>query len=278
MPLGSGAASGTSLPLRREMVAAELNFASVSQNSLDAVSDRDFVVELEAACALVMVHLSRLAEELVLWSSAEFGFIDVPDDYATGSSLMPQKKNPDVPELVRGRAARVAGNLTAILSVLKGLPLAYNRDLQEDKQGLFDTVDLTLASLDILGRMLPKVRFRTDRMEAATTDPALLATEVADYLVERGVPFREAHTVVGLAVKRAGAGKTSLADLGLEQWRALHPAFDDGVLQLFDPRRALSRRKLVGSPGPVPVRRAIVRAALSIKRNRQWLETNKPRY
>src|SRR5207245_1292072 len=167
----------------------ELDFTSISQNSLDAVSDRDFVVEIEASCALIMVHLSRLAEELVLWSSAEFGFVDLPDGYATGSSLMPQKKNPDVPELVRGRAGRVIGDLMAMLTTLKGLPLAYNRDLQEDKEGFFRAVDTTLASLSILARMIPRLRFRLDRMEAAASDPALLATEAADYLVARGVPF-----------------------------------------------------------------------------------------
>ena len=278
MPLGSAAATGTGLPLRRELVAKELGFAAITQNSLDAVSDRDFVVEIEAACALVMVHLSRLGEELVLWSSAEFGFVELPDEFATGSSIMPQKKNPDVPELVRGRTGRLIGNLTATLATLKGLPLAYNRDLQEDKAALFDSVDVTLAALEIVARLVPRLRFHADRMLAAASDPGLLATEVADYLVERGMPFREAHDVVGRAVRRAAQRKVGLNELSLEQWRALDPLVDDGVAALFDPRRALERRKAVGSAGPGAVRRAIVRAALAVKRNRQWLVTNRPRY
>ena len=278
MPLGSGAATGSGLPLKREFVAKELGFGNITQNSLDAVSDRDFVVEIEAACALVMVHLSRLAEELVLWSGTEFGFVELPDDYATGSSLMPQKKNPDVPELVRGRTGRVIGSLVAMLTTLKGLPLAYNRDLQEDKAGFFDTVDVTEQSLDILARMLPRLQFNRERMAAAASDPALYATEVADYLVERGVPFREAHEAVGKAVKRAQSRRVTLADLDLEQWQAIHPAFDNGVLGLFDAASALGRRRLVGSPGPTPVRRALVRAAVAVKRNREWLRANRVAY
>ena len=278
MPLGSGAATGTGLPLRRELVAKELDFASISQNSLDAVSDRDFAVEIEAACALVMVHLSRLGEELVLWSSAEFGFIELPDDFATGSSLMPQKKNPDVPELVRGRVGRVVGDLVDLLTTLKGLPLAYNRDLQGDKEGFFDAVDTTLACLEILGRMLPRLRFRAERLETAASDPALLATDVAEHLVRKGVPFRRAHDLVGQAVKKAAARKVTLAELDLEQWQAIDPVFDEAVTRLFDPRRALATRATVGSAGPAPVRRALVRATLAVKRNRDWLAANKPRY
>ncbi|HEV3231893.1 MAG TPA: argininosuccinate lyase [Candidatus Dormibacteraeota bacterium] len=275
MPLGSGAATGSSLPLRRDLVAQELDFTSISQNSLDAVSDRDFAVELMAACALVMVHLSRLAEEVVLWSTSEFGFLELSDDYATGSSLMPQKKNPDVPELVRGRAGRVFGHLTAMLTTLKGLPLAYNRDLQEDKEALFGSVDTTGACLDITARMLARATFRTDAMAAAGGDPALLATEVAEYLVRRGVPFREAHDVVGRAVRRAQQRRVPLSELTLEQWQSLHDAFDAEVLELFDPARALARREAAGSPGPRPLRRALARAAVAIKRNQEWLKANR---
>jgi argininosuccinate lyase len=278
MPLGSAAATGTSLPLNRELVAKELDFTSISHNSLDAVSDRDFVVEIEAACALVMVHLSRLGEELVLWSSQEFGFIELPDDYATGSSLMPQKKNPDVPELVRGRTGKVIGELTSMLTTLKGLPLSYNRDLQADKESFFSAVDTTQASLEILAQLVPRLRIRVERMLEAASDPQLMATEVADYLVLRGVPFRRAHEVVGKAVRRAQTKKVTLAELDLEAWQALEPAFDAGVRELFDPRRAITRRRATGTPGPGPVRRALVRAGLAVKRNRQWLTVNKPRY
>ncbi|MEA2645579.1 MAG: argininosuccinate lyase [Chloroflexota bacterium] len=278
MPLGSGAATGSSLPLNREMVAKELDFTSISQNSLDAVSDRDFVVEIEAACALLMVHLSRLSEEIVLWASAEFGFVELPDDFATGSSIMPQKKNPDVPELVRGRTGRVIGDLVAMLTTLKGLPLSYNRDLQEDKAGFFNAVDTSLGALDILGRMLPRLRFQREAMATAVADPGLMATEVADHLVRRGVPFREAHEVVGRAVKQAAGRRVGLADLSAGDWKALHPALDGDIAELFDPARALTGRRATGSAGPGPTRRAIVRATVAVKRNRGWLAANKPSY
>jgi argininosuccinate lyase len=278
MPLGSGAATGSSLPLRRDLVAKELDFTSISQNSLDAVSDRDFVVELMAACALIMVHLSRLAEELVLWSGSEFGFLELSDDYATGSSLMPQKKNPDVPELVRGRAGRVFGNLTAMLTTLKGLPLAYDRDLQEDKEGLFACVDTTGQCLEITARMLGRVRFDVEALAAAGGDPALLATEVAEHLVRLGVPFREAHEVVGRAVRKAQQRKVPLSALTEEQWQALHPAAGAEIPALFDPARALARREIAGSPGPKPMRRALARATLAAKHNQEWLRANRPGY
>jgi argininosuccinate lyase len=235
------------------------------------------VVEIQAATALVMVHLSRLSEELVLWSSQEFGFIELPDDFATGSSLMPQKKNPDVPELVRGRTGRVIGELTSMLTTLKGLPLAYNRDLQGDKESFFIAVDTTQASLEILAQMIPRLGIRVERMLEAASDPQTMATEVADYLVLKGVPFRRAHEVVGKAVRKAQDKKISLAELDLKAWRALDPAFDDGVSELFDPRRAIARRHSTGTPGPAPVKRALVRALLAIKNNRQWLTANNPR-
>jgi argininosuccinate lyase len=278
MPLGSGAATGSGLALNRELVAKALDFTSVSQNSLDAVSDRDFVVEIEAACALVMVHLSRLGEELVLWSSSEFGFIELPDDFATGSSLMPQKKNPDVPELVRGRAGRVIGELTSMLTTLKGLPLAYNRDLQGDKESFFAAVDTTRECLEVLARMVPRLGVRTDRMAEAASDPTLMATEVADYLVRKGVPFRRAHELVGKAVRKAQSKKVSLAELDLDVWKGLDGAFAGDVVDLFDPRQALSRRHTTGSAGPGPVKRALARASLAVRRNRNWLAANKPRY
>jgi argininosuccinate lyase len=278
MPLGSGAATGSSLALNREMVAKALDFTSISQNSLDAVSDRDFVVEIEAACALVMVHLSRLGEELVLWSSSEFGFIELPDEYATGSSLMPQKKNPDVPELVRGRTGKVIGELVAMLTTLKGLPLAYDRDLQGDKESFFAAVDTTQECLEVLARMLPRLGIRESTMAAAASDPALMATEIVDYLVRKGVPFRRAHEVVGKAVRRAQAKKVTLAELELDAWKGLDGAFDQDVADLFDPWLGLSRRHTTGSAGPGPVKRALVRASLAVRRNRAWLAANKTRY
>ena len=273
MPLGAAAATGSSLPLRREMVARELGFAALSENSLDAVSDRDFVVELEAACALLMVHLSRLGEEWVLWSTQEFGFVELPDAYSTGSSLMPQKKNPDIAELKLGRAGRVVGDLVAMLTTLKGLPLAYNRDLQEDKQGLFDAVDTALASLAMATQLVAKSAFNLERARAAGSDPAMLATEVADYLVRRGVPFRRAHEAVGRGVRAAAERGVTLAGLTLDDWRAIEPVFDRDGLAVLDADRALRSRTAVGSPGPVPLRRALSRANTALKRNRRWLAT-----
>ena len=271
MPLGSGAATGSSLPLRRDMVARELGFAAVSENSLDAVSDRDFVVELESACALLMVHLSRLGEEWVLWSSREFGFVELPDEYSTGSSLMPQKKNPDIAELLRGRTGRVVGHLVAMLTTLKGLPLAYNRDLQEDKQGMFDATDTALASVRIATALVARSAFNIERAAEAGSDPAMLATEVADYLVRQGVPFRRAHEVVGHAVREAAAAGSSLAGLGLEQWQAIEPAFSSEGLAALDPTRALASRTITGSPGPRPLRRSVTRAKAALRRNGAWL-------
>jgi len=271
MPLGSGAATGSGLPLRREMVAQRLGFARLSSNSLDAVGDRDFIVEIEAACALLMVHLSRLGEEWVLWSSQEFGFVELPDAYSTGSSLMPQKKNPDIAELMRGKSGRVLGDLVAMLTTLKGLPLAYNRDLQEDKQGLFDATDVALSSTVIAAALVGQSRFRLGRAAEAASDPGMLATEVADYLVLRGVPFRRAHEVVGSAVRLAADRDTSLAGLTLGDWQELDPAFGPDCLEVLDPRRAIRLRQLPGSPGPRPVRRALATATAQVRRDRAWM-------
>jgi len=271
MPLGSAAATGSSLPLRRELVARRLGFASISPNSLDAVGDRDFIVEIEATCALLMVHLSRLGEEWVLWSSQEFGFVELPDDYSTGSSLMPQKKNPDIAELMRGKVGRVIGDLVAMLTTLKGLPLAYNRDLQEDKQGFFDATDTAVASLRIARALVSRSNFRLERAAAAATDPAMLATEVADHLVGQGVPFRRAHEVVGGAVRLAATRGTTLDRLGLQDWQALEPAFTAEGLKVLDARRAVRSRVLPGSPGPRPVRRALSAARARLRRDREWM-------
>jgi argininosuccinate lyase len=268
LPLGSGALAGSTLRLDREHVRATLGFAAVTANSMDAVSDRDFAVEVVAALALLMVHLSRLSEELVLWSSAEFGFVTFPDSHATGSSLMPQKKNPDVAELARGRSARVIGDLVTLLTLLKGLPLTYNRDLQEDKPPLFDAVDTSMATLRVLTGLISSVRFNSDAMMAAAADPSLMATDVAEYLVQRGVPFREAHTIVGRAVAQTESGRT-LADLTAREWKAMSEHFDRDVLSLFDVRASLRRREGPGGPGPRSVARQLTRAGKLVAETRR---------
>jgi argininosuccinate lyase len=269
LPLGSGALAGSTLPLNRRAVAEELNFASISANSLDAVSDRDFVVELTAACALTMVHLSRLAEEVVLWTSSEYGFAELPDSHATGSSLMPQKKNPDVLELVRGRSARTIADLSGLLILLKGLPLAYNRDLQEDKTALFDAVDTTMASLAAVTDVMRVLRFKRAEMRAAASDPSLLATDVAEYLVLRGMPFRAAHQLVAAAVRRTLEEGRTLRDITTVEWREMSDLAGDDIVRLFDVDSALRRRELAGAPGPRMVSRQLLRAATLVAKTRR---------
>ena len=249
MPLGSGALAGSTLPLKREFVAKLLGFSAVSQNSLDAVSDRDFILEYASAASVLFVHLSRLAEDFVLWSSSEFGFVRIGDAFTTGSSLMPQKKNPDVAELVRGKSGRVVGNLVSLLTLLKGLPMTYNRDLQEDKERLFDTVDTVQASLEVFTAMLGDVKILEKRCAQAVSDPLLLATDVADLLVRQGVPFRHAHEVVGQAVALSEKKGCLFSELTLADWRGIHPATDGGILKIFDVHAALARRKMTGAPG-----------------------------
>jgi argininosuccinate lyase len=269
LPLGSGALAGSTLPLDRDRVADELGFGRIAANSMDAVADRDFAVDITSACALTMVHCSRLGEELVLWSSAEFGFASLPDSHATGSSLMPQKKNADVAELARGRSGRVVGDLVALLTVLKGLPLTYNRDLQEDKEPLFDAVDTTLATLRMLTEVISVVHFDIDAMRRAASDPALQATDVAELLVTGGVPFREAHSIVGAVVAQTVAAGRTLADLDLAEWRAASERFDASVVRLFDPDAALRRRDVPGGPGPRSVTRQLTRARALVARTRR---------
>jgi len=269
LPLGSGALAGTTLPINRRLVADELGFDAISANSLDAVSDRDFAVEIVAACALLMVHISRLGEEIVLWTSSEFGFAELPDAYATGSSLMPQKKNPDVLELARGRAGRSIGNLVALLTVLKGLPLSYNRDLQEDKQPFFDAVDLALTTVAIVTDVVKVIRFDVEAMRAAASDEMLMATDVADYLVIKGVPFREAHRIVGRIVREVQKQRGSFSSMNIDDWRRHSDRFDDDVLELFDVERGLRRKEVVGGPGPKMVSRQLVRAATLVAKTRR---------
>jgi argininosuccinate lyase len=252
-PLGSGALAGTTLKLDREAVARQLGLAGVTRNSLDAVSDRDSAIELLFAVALSAVHLSRLGEEIVLWTTREFGFMTLDDAFATGSSLMPQKKNPDVGELARGRAGRAIGDLVALLSIVKNLPLSYNRDLQEDKRPLLSGPEAIALTADALAGAVETAAFHADRMEEALGGGEALATDAAEYLVERGVPFREAHEAVGAAAKLAGRLGKSLAALDAAEWRSLHRRFDADVLRCFDARRSLSRRELPGAPGPKAV-------------------------
>jgi len=264
LPLGSGALAGVPYPLDREFVASELGFSRVSRNSIDAVSDRDFVIEFQAAAALTMMHLSRHAEEIVLWSSDEFGFVDLPDDFATGSSIMPQKRNPDLAELARGRTGRVYGNLMAILTTLKGLPLAYNRDLQEDKEPLFDTVDTLLPALEVLAAMLPALEFDAARMEAAASTGYALATDLADYLVRKGLPFREAHHAVAELVRHAQSEKRPLSDLTLDEYRRFSPLFGEEVLTL-DVLSSLAARDVPGGTAPARVAEALREARDRLK-------------
>src|SRR5213593_2536250 len=259
LPLGAGALAGAGFPLDRKFLARELGFARVSQNSIDAVADRDTAVEFLAAAAIAAVHLSRLAEDLVLWATDEFGFLELPDAFATGSSMMPQKKNPDVAELVRGKTGRVTGALVALLTTLKGLPLAYNRDLQEDKPALFDAADTLRQSLDVMARMLPHLRFDTARM-AAAADGLLLATDLADLLVERGVPFRRANEIVGGLVRHCLATGVALRDLDAALLRRHSPHLTPALVRRLTPARSVARRRVLGGTAPREVARQLARA------------------
>jgi argininosuccinate lyase len=271
-PLGSGALAGSTLPLDRAFVARQLGFVDkkgqprLSQNSMDAVSDRDFAIEFCAGAALLAVHLSRLAEDLVLWAGSEFNFIRIADAYTTGSSLMPQKKNPDVAELTRGKSSRVIGNLVALLTLLKGLPMTYNRDLQEDKERLFDSSDTVRAALRVMAAMLRHTTPNPAACQAAVRDPSLLATDLADYLVQKGLPFREAHHVVGAAVALAEQTQRPLNSLGLAELRSLDPRFAPDVVAVFELEQAMTRRRGVGSPGTSEVRRQIARWTKTLAR------------
>ena len=232
MPLGSGALAGLPYPIDREYVARQLGFSRISANSMDAVSDRDFLLDFQAAAAICMMHISRMAEELVLWSSDEFGFIRISDEYTTGSSIMPQKRNPDFAELARGKTGRVYGSLMALLTLLKGLPLTYNRDMQEDKEGFFDTYDTLLNTLTIFADMLAKTTVNAARMRAAAQDSSLLATDIADYLVDKGMPFREAHGVVARLSQHAVERNVQFQDIPLAEYRRFSPLFDADVFAI----------------------------------------------
>lgn len=256
-PLGSGALAGTTLPIDREFTAYELGLAEVSQNSMDSVADRDFISEFLAAAAILMVHLSRFAEEIVIWNTSEFGFIELDDSVTTGSSIMPQKKNPDVAELVRGKSARVIGSLVSLLTLQKGLPLAYNRDLQEDKEPLFDAVDTIQESLQAFALMLETAQFNKERMYSAAKEGFSTATDLAEHLVRRGVPFRTAHEQTGALVAWCIENNKELTDLTIDEIRRFAPEAGDEVLSLLTVESSVKARSVKGGPAPLEVKRQI---------------------
>jgi len=259
MPLGSGALAGSTIVLNRKLVAEKLGFPALTQNSMDAVSDRDFVAELLFVIAMAGVHLSRLSEDVILWATAEFGFIELSDAHTTGSSLMPQKKNPDVAELTRGKTGRLIGNLVALLTTIKGLPMTYNRDLQEDKEPLFDSIDQIKLALEVFAEMMAAAKVREDRTFEATSDPFLLATDLADYLVLKGVPFREAHEVMGKLTAYSLGEKRGFPDLTLEEYQQFSAVFDKDLYKVLDLKTALKARKAIGAPSPANVGSQITR-------------------
>ena len=265
-PLGCGALAGTTFPIDRHYTAELLEFDRVYENSLDGVSDRDFAIEFLCAASLIMVHLSRLSEEMILWASQEFGFITLKDTCATGSSIMPQKKNPDIPELVRGKTGRVFGHLQGLLVIMKGLPLAYNKDLQEDKEGVFDSVKTVKACLESMTILLDEgIEFKTPRLAEAVAEDFSNATDVADYLASKDVPFREAYNLVGKVVKTSIAAGKLLKDLTLEEWQQLHPAFEADIYEAIAPKQVVSARNSYGGTGLIQVSQAIERAKSLLK-------------
>lgn len=257
MPLGSGALAGTNYSVDRRFTASLLGFPVVTQNSLDAVSDRDFAIEVVAALAVVMMHLSRFSEELILWSTQEFHFVELPDGFCTGSSMMPQKKNPDVPELVRGKTGRVYGHLISLLTTLKGLPLSYNRDLQEDKPALFDALDTVHDSVEVMTELVRRLAVDREALTRALSGGGMLATELADYLVTRGVPFREAHTITGRIVRWALDQGVELSELSVEDLRRFSAKFEPSVLQRLTVRGAIERKAQIGGTASKQVARRI---------------------
>ncbi|HAW60064.1 MAG TPA: argininosuccinate lyase [Actinobacteria bacterium] len=274
MPLGSGALAGTSFPIDREFVAKELGFYKVGENSLDAVSDRDFVVDFLAVASLLMVHLSRFCEELVLWSTEEFGFIELDEAYTTGSSIMPQKKNPDVAELIRGKSGRVFGHLMGMLTVLKGLPLAYNRDLQEDKEALFDAVDTVKMTLKVFTGMLAFLKPNPKKMKMATERGYLVATDMADYLTGKGLPFREAHEVVGKIVSFCLEKGCSFDQLNLGDYRKFSPQFDEDIFEIVKVENSVESKISQGGTSSNRVREQFGIAAKLIAEEEKWLRAH----
>lgn len=272
LPLGAGALAGTTFPIDRHYVAEQLGFDGLYENSLDAVSDRDFIVEFLAGASLIMTHLSRLCEELVLWSSTEFSFIELDDAFCTGSSIMPQKKNPDVAELVRGKTGRVYGNLIGLLTVLKSLPLAYNKDMQEDKEGMFDTVATLEGALQLFAPMIATMKVNTGRMREAVNKDFSNATDIADFLVGKGLPFRQAHEVIGKTVLYCIQEGKYLLDLTLEEFQNFSPLFDDSIYAVLQPEAVVNARNVYGGTATVQVAAAIERAEDKLTHTVTWLE------
>jgi argininosuccinate lyase len=266
LPLGSAALAGATFDLDRDMVAEALGFDRVSENSMDAVSDRDFVLDFLFAAAVLMMHLSRLSEELILWSSQEFGFVSISEAFCTGSSIMPQKKNPDVPELIRGKTGRAYGHLMSLLTTMKGLPLTYNKDMQEDKEALFDTADTVEACLEVMSQLLGEIAFDGERLKRCAEEGFLVATDLADYLVGKGVTFREAHEVVGEMVLFALDRKKELHELSLEDMKRFSQSVESDVYEWLDPSRSLERRNMRGGTGPDSVKARIARAKRELSR------------
>ena len=265
MPLGSGALAGVTYNIDRDFVAKELDFSQMSQNSLDAVSDRDFLLDYEAAAGICMMHLSRLAEEIILWSSAEFGFIELDEAYTTGSSIMPQKKNPDVAELGRGKTGRVYGNLIALLTTMKGLPLAYNRDMQEDKEGFFDTVDTLLSTLEVFTGMVATLKVNAEKAAEAVKRSYILATDIADYLVKKGEAFRTAHGIVGKLVSYAIEKGKTFDELSLEEYKELSSRFDKDVYTITV-ESSVAARDVIGGTSPKQVEKALAAARRAVEK------------
>lgn len=272
LPLGAGALAGTTFPIDRHYVAELLGFDGVYENSMDAVSDRDFIVEFLANASLIMTHLSRLCEELVLWSSTEFSFVELDDAFCTGSSIMPQKKNPDVAELVRGKTGRVYGNLIGLLTVLKALPLAYNKDMQEDKEGMFDTVKTLHGALSLFAPMIASMKVRKERMRQAVNQDFSNATDIADYLVGKGMPFRQAHEVIGKTVLYCIEQKKYLLDLSLEEYKRFSELFDEEIYRVLQPEQVVGARNVYGGTAPNQVKEAIGRAEQKLAETQGWLE------
>jgi argininosuccinate lyase len=266
MPLGACALAGTSLPIDREYVAQMLGFDAVSANSMDSVSDRDFAIEILADAAMCMMHVSRLAEEIVLWSTEEFSFIELPDAFATGSSIMPQKKNPDVAELMRGKTGRVYGNLVSLLTTMKGLPLTYNRDMQEDKEAVFDTIDTVKSTLQVLTAMLPRIVFRTERLRSTAGDAYATATDLAEYLVRKGVPFRTAHEIVGRIVRYCIAQGKRPGELGMDEFRTFSDGIDEDVYGIIEAEASADAKRSAGGTARAEVKRQIEAITLRLGR------------
>lgn len=271
LPLGAGALAGTTFPIDREFVAKQLGFDRIYENSLDAVSDRDFILEFLSHAAIIMMHLSRLCEELVLWSSTEFSFIELDDAFCTGSSIMPQKKNPDVAELVRGKTGRVYGNLFGLLTVLKSLPLAYNKDMQEDKEGMFDTVATLQGALRLMAPMIATMKVNKDRMKQAVREDFSNATDIADYLVNKGMPFRQAHEVIGKLVLHCIQKNIYLLDLPLDEYRSFSSLFGEDIYTVLQPEHVVDARNVYGGTATAQVSSAIERAEAQVAALKDWL-------